>query len=199
MAATIGAPPTTKLTRENFLYWQAQVLPTLRDARVMRLLKGTDPAPPETLYVLDDDKKPILIPNLAYDAWIVRDQQVVSYLVNPLSEDVLLHVFGLAHASSVWRALHELYSSQSSSTLLSAFSDADWAGDLDDRRSTSGFAIFFGPNLIFWSVRKQPTMSRSNTEAEYKALANATAELIWVEALIRELGVSLKEKPCLLV
>jgi hypothetical protein len=40
-------------------------------------------------------------------------------------------------------------------------------------------------------------VSRSSTEAEYKAIANATTELIWVEALIRELGVSLKEKPCL--
>jgi histone deacetylase 1/2 len=81
--------------------------------------------------------------------------------------------------------------------LLSAFSDSDWAGDLNDRRSTGGFAILFGPNLISWSSRKQDTVSRSSTEAEYKALANATAELIWVEALIRELGVSLKEKPCL--
>jgi hypothetical protein len=59
------------------------------------------------------------------------------------------------------------------------------------------FAIFFYPNLVDWSFRKQPTVSHSSIEAKYKALANATAELIWVETLVREIGISLKEKPCL--
>jgi hypothetical protein len=73
--------------------------------------------------------------------------------------------------------------------LVSAFSDADWAGCVDDRRSTGGFAVFVGGNLVSWTAKKQPTVSRSSTEAEYKALANATAEVLWVQKLLTELGV----------
>ncbi|WVZ94198.1 hypothetical protein U9M48_040119, partial [Paspalum notatum var. saurae] len=77
---------------------------------------------------------------------------------------------------------------KSSSNLVSAFSDVDWAGCSDDRRSTGGFVVFLGSNLIFWSAQKQTTVSHSSTEAEYKALANATAQLIWnLGCLNREL------------
>jgi hypothetical protein len=58
-----------------------------------------------------------------------------------------------------------------SSLMSRAFSNADWAGCPDDRRSTSGFAVYLGANLMSWSSRKQQTVSRSSTEAEYKALA----------------------------
>jgi hypothetical protein len=79
---------------------------------------------------------------------------------------------------------------KSSSMLVNAFTDSDWASDLDDRRSTGDFAVFIGNNLVSWCARKQLTVSRSSTEAEYKAIANATAELMWVQSLLQELKVA---------
>ncbi|GJY74359.1 putative RNA-directed DNA polymerase [Tanacetum coccineum] len=65
-------------------------------------------------------------------------------------------------------------------TSLEAFLDAVWTGDLDDRRSIGGFAIYLGANLISWTARKQCTVSRSSTEAGYKALDDTVAELTWL-------------------
>ncbi|KAK1616455.1 hypothetical protein QYE76_021972 [Lolium multiflorum] len=81
----------------------------------MGLLDGSEVAPREFLDTEDADKKKITVPNSAYDTWITRDQQFVSFLVNSLAEDVLPHVFGLSSAAAVWKALHNLYSSQSKS------------------------------------------------------------------------------------
>jgi hypothetical protein len=73
--------------------------------------------------------------------------------------------------------------SKSSSVCASAFLDADWAGSIDDRRSTSDFAVYLGSNLVSLSARKQVTRSSMET------MSNATAEVIWIQALLRELQV----------
>uniref|UniRef100_A0A2N9GGL3 Integrase catalytic domain-containing protein n=1 Tax=Fagus sylvatica TaxID=28930 RepID=A0A2N9GGL3_FAGSY len=80
---------------------------------------------------------------------------------------------------------------------LSAYTDADWAGDPDDRRSTSGYLVYLGSNPITWSAKKQPTVSRSSTESEYRALAIASAELCWIRTLLKDLGIYLSHTPIL--
>ncbi|XP_026452407.1 uncharacterized protein LOC113352862 [Papaver somniferum] len=68
---------------------------------------------------------------------------------------------------------------------LNAYSDADWEGSLDDRRSTSGYCIYFGDNLISWSAKEQKTVLKSSTESEYRGIAIATSELIWIQSLLK--------------
>ncbi|GKD23367.1 ribonuclease H-like domain-containing protein [Tanacetum coccineum] len=74
---------------------------------------------------------------------------------------------------------------------LVANSDADWAGCPTTRRLTSGYFIFLGNNLLSWSSKRQPTLSHSSTEAEYRGVANAVAETCWLRNLLRELHTPL--------
>ncbi|GKB81092.1 ribonuclease H-like domain-containing protein [Tanacetum coccineum] len=79
----------------------------------------------------------------------------------------------------------------SSSTDLVAYSDVDWAGCPTTRRSTSGYYVFLGNNLLSWSSKRQPTLSRSSAEAEYRGVANVVAETCCLRNLLRELHTPL--------
>ena len=72
---------------------------------------------------------------------------------------------------------------------LRGWTDSDWAGDVDDRRSTTGYCFTLGSGAISWSSKKQPTVALSSTEAEYRAACAGTCEVVWLcHQLLGELG-----------
>ncbi|GJT61431.1 ribonuclease H-like domain-containing protein [Tanacetum coccineum] len=87
----------------------------------------------------------------------------------------------------------ELVSSfiSSATTSLVGYTDADWAGCPSTRRSTSGYCVFLGDNLLLWSAKRQHTISCSSIEAEYRGVANVVAETAWIRNLLHELHSSL--------
>ncbi|KAL6315094.1 hypothetical protein AAG906_030951 [Vitis piasezkii] len=72
---------------------------------------------------------------------------------------------------------------------IECFTNADWAGSKVDRRSTIGFCVFVGGNLVSWKSKKQNVVSRSSAESEYKAMAQATCEIMWLYHLLIEIGI----------
>ncbi|WKA03342.1 hypothetical protein VitviT2T_021457 [Vitis vinifera] len=120
----------------------------------------------------------------------------ISYVVHQVSQ--YFSAPRSTHYAAVLRILrylkgtlfHGLFYSAQSPLVLRAFSDADWAGDPTDRRSTTGYCFLLGSSLISWRSKKQTFVARSNTEAEYRALANTTSELFWLRWLLKDLGVS---------
>ncbi|KAI0496461.1 hypothetical protein KFK09_022778 [Dendrobium nobile] len=73
---------------------------------------------------------------------------------------------------------------------LTTYVDADWASDSLDRKSITGFCSFIGSTLVSWCVKKQVTVAKSSTEAEYRALSSATSDILWLRRLLAEFGLS---------
>ncbi|KAJ4767670.1 Gag/pol [Rhynchospora pubera] len=127
----------------------------------------------------------------------------ISFTVNKLSQ--FMHDPTLNHWTAAKRLLrylcgtlkHGILIHSTSTNTIHAYSDADWAGSIDDRRSTSGFCVYLGRNLVSWCAKKQPTVLRSSTEAEYRSLALTCTEIKWLTYLLEELGIAMVSKPCL--
>ncbi|XP_026429814.1 uncharacterized protein LOC113326268 [Papaver somniferum] len=122
----------------------------------------------------------------------------ISYAVNYVSQ--FMHFPTETHLQLAKRILRYTKGSLGQGITLSstgnfselvAYCDSDWSGRPDTRKSTSGYCVFVGGNLVSWSSKKQHTISRSSTEAEYWGLANVATEILWLSYLFEELFVYL--------
>jgi hypothetical protein len=128
----------------------------------------------------------------------------ICFAVNKLSQ--FMHKPTVTHWAATKRLLrylkrtifHGIHILKAAAPCLTTYSDADWAGNIDDRTSTSAYITFLGCNPISWSSKKQRAVARSSTEAEYRALANGASETLWLLALFHELGFPLTVPPSLL-
>ncbi|GJS71497.1 ribonuclease H-like domain-containing protein [Tanacetum coccineum] len=110
-----------------------------------------------------------------------------------------MHDPGEPHLAALKRILryvrgtidHGLQLHVSSTSQLTAYIDADWAGCPATRRSTSGYCVFLSDNLLSWFAKWQVTLSHSSAEAEYRGVANVAAETVWARNLLHELHAPL--------
>ena len=118
---------------------------------------------------------------------IAHAVSVVSQFMHAPSED---------HMSVVWRIIRYLKLAPKKGLLfaknghleIEGYTDADWAGSVTDRRSTSGYLTFVGGNLVTWRSKKQNVVARSSAEAEFRGVAKGLCELLWLQKLLTELG-----------
>lgn len=76
---------------------------------------------------------------------------------------------------------------------LVGYCNADWAGDGNGRKSTTGYAFLIGDGEVSWSSKRQPTVALSTTEAEYMPASHCTREAIWLQQLLGDVGYNLEE------
>ncbi|XP_020678092.1 uncharacterized protein LOC110096461 [Dendrobium catenatum] len=126
--------------------------------------------------------------------YLTLTQPYIAFSVNMLSQH--MHDPAAIHTSLLKRLLRYIKCTNDldipitrSNLLLRTFSDADWAADPVSRKSISGFCTFLGDTIVSCTVKKQTTVSRSSTESEYRALAAATADTIWIKRLLLDFSI----------
>ena len=82
-----------------------------------------------------------------------------------------------------------LWYSKDSNACLASYSDVDWAGSVDDRKSTSGGYFYLGNNLVSWMSKKQNSVSLSSAKAEYIAAGSCCTQLLWMKKLLHDYGI----------
>jgi len=145
---------------------------------------------------IDRGRYQMLVGKLIY---LSHTRPDITYAVNVVSQ--FMHDPRKRHMDVVERILRYLKSTPGKGILFSnhgnleveGYTDADWAGSKNDRRSTSGYFTFVGGNLVTWRSKKQPVVARSSAEAEFRGMALGVCELLWVRNVLSDMGFKPKE------
>lgn len=122
--------------------------------------------------------------------YLTNTRPNIVYAVSLVSR--FMHNPSKLHLAFAKRILHYLqgmrkfgikYIKEEENELIS-YIDSDWVGSLDDCKSTSGFVFSLGSNIIYWSSKKQSTVSLSSAEAEYIAANEANCEAVWLKKIL---------------
>ncbi|XP_073117068.1 uncharacterized protein [Elaeis guineensis] len=140
-------------------------------------------------YILD------LLTKTGHLIYLSHTRPDIAFAVSVVSQ--FMHDPHSVHMDAVIRILRYLKSRPDRGLLYSChgnlrvecYTDADWVGSLDDRRSTSGYCTFVGGNLVTWRNKKQNVVARSTAEAEFRAMAHGVCEILWLRILLLELDL----------
>ncbi|CAL8132337.1 unnamed protein product [Prunus armeniaca] len=121
-------------------------------------------------------------------------QPYIAYAVSVVSQ--FMHSPSKDHMNAVLRILRYLKSALGKGLMFSkhghlnidGYSDADWTGNVTDRKSTSGYFTFVRGNLVTWRSKKQNVVALSSPEAEFRGMTKGICELLWLRKLLTELG-----------
>ena len=124
---------------------------------------------------------------------------VSRYMTKPTKESMIMvkrifrYLIGVPNIGLVYDSINiNENDSDSDTIIITGYCDADWGGDKNDRKSTTGYCTFINNNLISWCTKKQATVALSSTEAEYMAICEVAKEIMWLRILLKELFLNIK-------
>jgi hypothetical protein len=180
-----------------FLNQRKYVIDLLKDADMLHTKPVANPL--DSKLTLDPSSEPLtsythyqkIVGKLIY---LTITRPDITFAVSLISQ--YMHAPTVQHLGMVKRILRYLKGTigrgivmtRNGHTNVMGYTDSDWAGNSLDRRSTTGYCMFVGGNLVSWKSKKQSVVARSSAEAEYRAMASAACELIWLKQLIADLG-----------
>ncbi|GJU65420.1 retrovirus-related pol polyprotein from transposon TNT 1-94 [Tanacetum coccineum] len=163
------------LDRERITYKMIEDIPI--DAKAKYTPTDGDPLPYPSLYqtiVGNLVYRTVTCPYISYAVYIAS--QFVVFAPITVHWAVVLHILRYLWGTQFYTLLFPLD--------LCAYCDSDWASDVVSRKSTTSFCIFLGDSLISWKSKKQDVLSKSSTEAEYRAMTVTPSEIVWLRWLL---------------